>query len=107
MIKHIADYLRTYRRYKGLSMETFARAIKMTHKRADNLEAGRTKHTLETLGQACSFYGLNLSTVFEFAEIAEQLGIKEAYKSEAPHLLEFHRPYTSRKARTTQQEITC
>ncbi len=89
-VTNVGDYLRTYRRYKELTLAEVSRHTGLSSNSIFNLEAGRNG-TLETMWAVCTLYKLNLSTLFEFSEAANTIGILKAYESECPHLLEYRR----------------
>lgn len=91
LCKYVGDYLRTYRRYKGLTLNAGALEAGIAHSNLHYIETRGTAQ-VKTLHKIAKSYGLVLSVVFEFAEAAEQLGLVAAYAKEAPHLLSFHKP---------------
>ena len=77
--------------YKRMTMETVALAAGIHNSSVFNFEACKT-FTITLICSLCNAYGLLPSTVFLFAESAAEFGLMEAYRMEAPHLLEARTP---------------
>ena len=95
-LAYVSDYLRTYRLYKKLSVPKLSHATGIHRETLRGFEYSKAI-TLSNINILCSHYGLFLSTVFEFMEIAEQNGIESAYESEAPNLIQFRKPIGLKK----------
>ncbi len=93
----IADYMRTYRYHKRLTCNQVAAKMRVCENTVIGLEQQRVQYKLNHLESACAAFGLLVSTVIEFAEIAEQNGLDAAYQSEAPYLLDSRRNYRESK----------
>lgn len=90
-LTYVADYLRSWRQYKRMTIAMVrARSGVSTHEISQLERKG--KASLNTLWKLSQIYRLNMSTLFEFSELAALIGIEAAYESEAPHLLDARLP---------------
>lgn len=86
MQQHISDFLFRYRKYKSLNREDVANDAESYTNLIYKLEKGQT-FTFDLVCRLCDVYGLMLTTLFNFAETAAEVGRAEAYKIEAPYLM--------------------
>ncbi len=88
---YVADYLRTYRRYKSLTLNELSTLTGLSVSTLHSLEWSDRATYLESLYVVATHYGILMSTLFEFSETAQSVGLEKAYELEAPHLVSYRR----------------